>query len=198
MIFSASPGLVLASGSRYRKALLDQVGLAYTVCAPDIDETARNAELPTRTAARLAVEKARAVATRFPTSLIIGADQVATADGHDAFSKPGTHANAVEQLKLMSGRSVLFHTAVCVLNAGTHTERSALVSTEVQFRALTPETIERYLQRDRPYDCAGSAKIESLGIALVHRVVSDDPTALLGLPLIALLDLLAAEGVRVP
>lgn len=198
MIFSTPDSLVLASGSRYRKALLDQLGLRYTVCAPDIDETPMGAESPAATAGRLARVKARAVAERFPASLIIGADQVATVDGVSTFSKPETHANAVAQLRQMSGRSALFHTAVCLLNARTGVEHEALVSTEVCYRSLSDDVIETYLQRDRPYDCAGSAKIESLGIALVRRVTSDDPTALLGLPLIALLDLLAAEGVRLP
>lgn len=196
MMFSSPREIVLASGSRYRKALLDQLGLAYTACAAGIDESPHAGELPAALACRLARQKARALARHFPTSLIIGSDQVATADGVTAFSKPVTHANAVAQLRLMSGRSVLFHTAVCLLNAQTRVERDAMVSTEVWFRDLAPQTVEIYLQRDRPYDCAGSAKIESLGIALVRRVTSDDPTALLGLPLIALLDLFAAEGVH--
>lgn len=190
--------LVLASGSRYRKALLDQLGLTYAVCSPDIDEAPIGGEMPTETVARLARQKARAVAECFPASLIIGADQVATVDGMVAFSKPETHANAVAQLTQMSGCSVAFHTAVCLLNSRTGVEHEALVSTDVRFRALSADVIETYLQRDRPYDCAGSAKIESLGVALVHRVTSDDPTALLGLPLIALIDLLATEGILVP
>ena len=196
MMFSSPAPLVLASGSRYRKALLDQIGLTYSVCAPNIDESPRPAESPVATARRLAAAKARAVVVSCPGSVIIGSDQVATLDGVTAIGKPQTHENAVEQLTRMSGQSVLFYTAVCVLNAHSRNERDALVSTEVTFRSLTRATIEAYLHRDQPYDCAGSARIESLGIAVVSRVRSDDPTALLGLPLIALLDLLAAEGIR--
>jgi septum formation protein len=195
MVFSSEDGLVLASASRYRKALLEQVRLRHTVCPADIDESARKDELPGALATRLACQKAHAVASRYPASLIIGSDQVASIDGRSAFSKPIDPAGAVAQLSAMSGRTVLFHTAVCVLNARNGTERTALVPTEVHFRTLNPELIERYLRADQPYDCAGSARIEGLGIALVDRVRSDDPSALLGLPLIALLDLLAAEGV---
>ncbi|RPI47974.1 MAG: septum formation protein Maf [Betaproteobacteria bacterium] len=197
MIFSSETEVVLASGSRYRRALLDQLGLHYLACPADIEETARAGELPTATASRLASEKARAVARTYPTALVIGSDQVGSLDGLTAFSKPGNHVEAVAQLARMSGRTVRFHTAVCLFNARTAAERNALVTTEVRFRKLAAEVIEAYLERDRPYDCAGSAKIESLGIALVERVTSDDPTALLGLPLIALIDLLAAEGIRV-
>jgi len=197
MVFPDTVRLVLASGSPYRKALLDQVGLACVVCPPDIDEAAWPAESPAATATRLAAAKARAVAPRFPNGVIIGSDQVATADGITSFSKPGNHANAVAQLTHMSGRTVHFHTAVSVLNARTGAQRGALVTTEVTYRDLPPEDIERYLVLDRPYDCAGSARIEGKGIALVRRVAAEDPTALLGLPLIALLDLLAAEGIRV-
>jgi septum formation protein len=197
-MFSNETEVVLASGSRYRRALLDQIGLRYLACPADIDEeTTRPGEPPRVTASRLASEKARAVAHRYPTALVIGSDQVGSLDGLTAFSKPGSHVEAVEQLGRMSGKTVHFHTAVCLLNARSTVERNALVTTEVRFRKLAADAIAAYLERDRPYDCAGSAKIESLGIALVERVTSDDPTALLGLPLIALIDLLAAEGVRV-
>jgi septum formation protein len=195
-MFSSDAGIVLASSSRYRRALLDQIGLAFVACPAEIDEAPRAGEAPIATATRLASAKARAVAPKFPEAVIIGSDQVASFDGIAAFSKPGGHAEAVGQLTQMSGRTVQFHTAVCVLNARSGTERARLVSTEVQFRTLTPNVIEAYLHKDRPYDCAGSARIESLGIALVERVTSDDPSALLGLPLIALIDLLAAEGIR--
>ncbi len=194
-MFSANVEIVLASSSRYRKALLDQIELPHVVCPADIDEAADPGERPEATAARLAAEKARAVAPTNPAAVIIGSDQVATLDGTTSFSKPGAHAAAVEQLTQMSGNTVLFHTAVCLFNARTGTARSRLVSTEVRFRRLAPDAIEAYLNKDRPYDCAGSAKIEGLGIALVEYVRSDDPTALLGLPLIALIDLLAAEGI---
>ena len=196
-MFSNEVSIVLASGSRYRRQLLDQIGIHHIACPANIDETARGGERPTALAARLAREKARAVAIRYPTALVIGSDQVGTLDGTTAFSKPLHHLDAVSQLSRMSGGTVHFHTAVCLFNPRTGAERSALVSTEVRFRTLTAEAIESYLSKDQPYDCAGSAKIESLGIALVERVTSDDPTALLGLPLIALLDLLAAEGIRV-
>ncbi|MPZ43573.1 MAG: septum formation protein Maf [Betaproteobacteria bacterium] len=195
MVFSSEDRLVLASGSRYRKALLEQLRLRYSVCPADIDESPLHDESPAALATRLACQKARAVAPRYPDSLIIGSDQVASIDGRSAFSKPLDHAGAVAQLRAMSGRTVLFHTAVCVLNAARATQRTALVPTEVHFRQLASDVIETYLRADQPYDCAGSARIEGLGIALVDRVRSDDPSALLGLPLIALLDLLAAEGV---
>jgi septum formation protein len=196
MIFSSEDGLVLASGSPYRKALLDQIRLRYTVCAADIDESPRSGETPPALATRLACQKARAVASRYPRSLIIGADQVASIDGAAAFSKPRDHDDATAQLARASGREAVFHSAVALLNARTGIERHAIVATEVRYRTLTSEVIERYLRLDQPYDCAGSARIEALGIALVERVTSDDPSALLGLPLIALIDLLAAEGVR--
>ena len=196
-MFSCETQIVLASGSRYRRALLDQIGLTYRVCPPDIQEAAQPHESPRTTAARLAGEKARAVSARYPDALVIGSDQVGTLDERTAFSKPAGHAEAVRQLEGMSGRTVHFHTAVCLVNGPKARERAALVSTEVRFRPLNRPAIEAYLRRDQPYDCAGSAKIESLGIALVERVTSDDPSALLGLPLIALIDLLAAEGVRV-
>jgi septum formation protein len=195
MVFSGEIELVLASGSRYRKALLEQLRLPHRVFPADIDESPLPDELPRALALRLACAKARAVAVRCPASLIIGSDQVASIDGRSAFSKPPDHAGAVAQLSAMSGRTVVFHTAVCVLNARAGTERTALVPTEVHYRELDPDLIEKYLLADQPYDCAGSARIEGLGIALVDRVRSDDPSALLGLPLIALLDLLAAEGV---
>jgi septum formation protein len=197
MTFSGGNALVLASASPYRKALLDQLRLQYTVCPANIDESQRAHETPVALATRLACEKARAVAPKYPNSLVVGSDQVASCDDRTAFGKPGDHSAAVLQLRAMSGRIVRFHTAVCVLDASTGVERTALVPTEVRFRRLGDEVIEKYLQADLPYDCAGSARIEGLGIALVEYVRSDDPSALLGLPLIALLDLLAAAGVSV-
>ncbi len=198
MMFSAAPQLVLASGSRYRRALLDQVGLEYVATAADIDETPRAGETAVDLVCRLAREKARAVARGYPSALVIGSDQVGTMDGAAAFSKPTDPDDAVAQLTRMSGQLVVFHTAVCVLNTKTQRERNAVASTEVKFRQLSRKTIDTYLQRDQPYDCAGSAKIERLGIALVERVTSDDPTALVGLPLITLVTLLAAEGICIP
>lgn len=137
------------------------------------------------------------MASRHPNALVIGSDQVACMDDGTIFGKPGTHANAVFQLERMSGRRVVFHTAVCLLNARSGNASHANVPTDVQFRVLSRSTIETYLARDEPYDCAASAKIERLGIALVERVTSDDPSALVGLPLIALVGLLAAEDVHV-
>lgn len=198
MMFSATPQLVLASGSQYRRALLDQVGLEYVAIASDVDETPRACETAVELVTRLAREKARTVARACPDAVVIGSDQVGTLDGATAFSKPTDHDDAVAQLTRMSGQIVMFHTAVCVLNAKTLLERNAVVPTEVKFRQLSRETIEAYLRRDQPYDCAGSAKIERLGIALVERVTSDDPTALIGLPMIALITLLAAEGICIP
>jgi septum formation protein len=195
MIFSSERELVLASGSRYRKALLDQLRLRYAVCPADIDETPLPEEDPVATATRLACQKARAVAPKYPAALMIGSDQVATIDGRSAFSKPLDHAGAVAQLSAMSGKTVLFHTAVCVLDARSQVERTDVVPTEVTFRTLSSQLIESYLLADQPYDCAGSARIEGLGIALVSQVRSTDPTALLGLPLITLVDLLRAVGV---
>jgi septum formation protein len=197
MIFSDDVKVVLASRSPYRRALLEQIRLRHGVDPADIDERPLRGESAPDLASRLAREKARAVAARHPDAFVIGSDQVATMDGVSAFSKPGDHAAAVAQLTRMSGRRVVFHTAVCLLNASSGRERHAIVPTEVEFRPLSAGTIESYLHKDQPYDCAGSAKIERLGIALVRRVTSDDPSALIGLPLIALIDLLAAEGVSV-
>ena len=196
MIFSSEREIVLASGSRYRKALLEQLRLPCSVCPADIDETPLPAEAPVALATRLAYQKAHAVAHRFPAALNIGSDQVATLDGRTAFSKPLDHAGAVAQLTAMSAATAVFHTAVCVLDAANGLRHEAVVPTTVSFRSLSARLIESYLQADQPYDCAGSARIEGLGIALVSRVESHDPSALLGLPLIALIDLLAAHGVR--
>jgi septum formation protein len=195
MMFSSPTQLVLASGSSYRKALLDRLGLQFTVSAADIDESPLPGEAPCALAERLAIEKARAVAPRFPGHLIVGSDQVATLDGVTTLGKPMSHVRAVEQLTALSGKEAYFHTAVCLLNATTGVLRCTLVTTTVEFRTLSPAAIETYQRRDRPYDCTGSAKIEAFGIVLVRRVSSDDPSALIGLPLIALQDQLAAEGI---
>jgi len=189
--------LVLASSSGYRKALIARLGLDCRSLAPDIDERALDQERPVETAMRLAVAKARKIADAAPAALIIGSDQVAVL-GDTVLGKPGTHAAAAQQLRAMSGRSVVFHTALCLLDAATDTVQVANVPTTVQMRELDAALIERYLRRDQPYDCAGSAKIEALGIALVENVKSDDPTALIGLPLIALVSMLKRAGVVVP
>lgn len=190
------PRIVLASTSPYRRSLLARLRLPFEVQGPAVDETALPGEGARETALRLAQAKARAVAPDFPAALIIGCDQVAVLEG-STIGKPGTHANAVEQLRAMRGRHVLFHTAVALLNSGTGALQAAEVPTTVSFRRYDDAEIERYLAAERPYDCAGSAKIESMGIALVESVQSTDPTALIGLPLIQLVAMLRNEGVAI-
>ena len=189
--------LILASGSRYRQELLGRLGIPFSVWSPDVDERASAGELPPETAVRLARSKARAAHARFPAAWIIGSDQVAELDGR-AIGKPGTRANAVAQLRAMRGRTVRFHTAVCLLRGGDGSMRERLVTTEVDFRDLSDGEIDRYLDREPAFDCAGSARSEALGIALLDRLAGDDPTALVGLPLIALAGMLRAEGFEVP
>ena len=188
--------LILASSSVYRRALLERLGLPFTTVSPDIDESAAAGELPGDTALRLALAKARAVAVAHPQALIIGSDQVAELDALP-LGKPGTHENAVRQLRAMRGKAVVFHTALCLLNAAQDRHQRLNVASRVLFRQLSDAQIERYLRREQPYDCAGSAKVESLGIALTEKIESDDPTALIGLPLMALVTLLRNEGVDV-
>jgi septum formation protein len=187
---------VLASSSPYRRDLLARLRLPFEVRAPRVDEVALPGEGARDTALRLAQAKARAVAADFPAALIIGCDQVARLDGV-ALGKPGTHANAVAQLRAMRGRGVLFHTALALLNAATGALQSAEVPTTVRFRRYDDSEIERYLVTEQPYDCAGSARIEGTGIVLVESVESADPSALIGLPLIALTSMLRNEGVAV-
>ncbi len=191
------PPIVLASSSAYRRALLARLGIECSVLAPDIDESPLRGEAPAATALRLAGSKALKIGERESNALVIGSDQIAVL-GSNILGKPGTHAAAVEQLRAMSGNTVVFHTALCLLNAATGSMQTTNVPTTVRFRKLDAAQIERYLQRDRPYDCAGSAKIESLGIALVEHVESGDPSALIGLPLIALVGMLLKEGVVIP
>jgi septum formation protein len=193
---NALPALVLASTSRYRRELLQRLGVPFEVVAPEIDERSLDGELPADTALRLAEAKARAVAASFPNALVIGSDQVADCGG-EAVSKPGSHDEAVRQLRALSGRTIVWHTAVAVVNAASGRVRRDLVDVESVFRTLTADEIERYLGRERPYDCAGAVRSESLGIALFERISSDDPTALIGLPLIAVVRMLAAEGLDV-
>ncbi len=188
--------LILASSSIYRQRLLQRLRLPFTAVSPDIDETPRPTEHAADTALRLAEQKARALAGRFPDALIIGSDQVAILNG-EAISKPGNHANAVQQLTAASGRSVYFHTALCLLNSGNAEVQTKIASNEVKFRHLTAEQIERYLRAETPYDCAGSAKCEGLGIALIESIRGDDPNALIGLPLIELTTMLMRAGVSV-
>ena len=188
-----STPLILASTSRYRRELLARLQLAFEVVNPAIDETPHRGEAPEALALRLAIAKANSAAVGFPDALVIGADQVAVL-GEQLLAKPLTHANAVAQLRAMRGRRVRFLTAVAVVRSADHETRTRLVPCDVDFRAVSDDAIERYLRAEQPYDCAGSAKIEGLGIALVQRLASDDPTALIGLPLIALVELLGELG----
>ena len=189
--------IVLASGSRYRRELLERLGLPFETWSPDIDETPLPAEPPRETAVRLARAKAQAGSRRYPSAWIIGSDQVADLDGRP-IGKPGSLENARRQLRDLSGHSVLFHTALCVWNARVERRHERLVTTEVAFRRLTDAEIDRYLAREPAIDCAGSAKSEGLGISLLSRMAGEDPTALVGLPLIALAALLRAEGFDIP
>lgn len=189
--------LVLASTSRYRRELLERLKLPFNVVAPDVDETPQSGEEPSATAGRLALAKAQAARERFPHSLIIGSDQVAFCEGV-RLDKPGDHAGAVWQLRHSSGKSVSFITAVSLLNTVSGRTQTKLVATEVRFRKISAREIEHYLQAEPAYDCAGGAKAEGLGISLVDSIQSSDPTALIGLPLIALSEMLRNENVRVP
>jgi septum formation protein len=188
--------LILASTSVYRRHLLERLRLPFTVIASDVDELALPSELPELLARRLALAKAQAVAAQHPQCVVIGSDQVADLGG-EALGKPGTHARAVAQLQRMRGQTVIFQTAVAVVCQATGFAQTELAQVKVQFRDLTDDQIERYLQAETPYDCAGSAKSEGLGIALLARIDNDDPTALVGLPLIRTCHLLEAAGLTV-
>jgi septum formation protein len=187
------PRLILGSTSRYRRELLARLRMPFDVVAPAVDETPRPGEAPAALALRLALEKARDVASRHADAVVIGSDQVADLDG-EPIGKPGTHERAVEQLLRMSGRTLVFHTAVAVACRARSFERAALAPVRVGVRPLTRDEIEHYLRLEQPYDCAGSAKSETLGIALLSAIESDDPTALVGLPLIRTCELLRAAG----
>ena len=187
------PQLILASTSRYRQELLSRLRLPFEAVAPEVDETALPGERPAALAERLALAKARAVAARFPGAVVLGSDQVADLNG-EAIGKPGTHEAARAQLERMSGQQVVFQTAVAVVAPGLAAIERAEV--RVRLRTLSAPAIEAYLRADRPYDCAGSAKVESLGIALLDAVESDDPTALIGLPLIRTCSLLRRAGLE--
>jgi septum formation protein len=191
-----SPRLILASSSSYRKELLSRLRLPFEAAAPDIDESPLPLETPSATALRLAQAKAAAILTRHPGSLVIGSDQVATLDGAQ-IGKPGDHANALRQLQTMRGRRVVFHTALCLLDGRTGTPVAQLedIQTVVTVRDLPDAELDAYLRLEQPYDCAGSAKNEGLGIAILEKIESTDPTALTGLPLIALTGMLRRAGV---
>jgi septum formation protein len=191
----ASPRLVLASTSRYRRELLERLRLPFEVDGPRIDETPREGEAPAELAERLALAKARDVASRHAEdAVVVGSDQVAELDGR-AIGKPGTHERARTQLRAMSGHSVVFHTAVAVVRRASGFEAQVRVPVTVRFRRLDEIAIERYLLLEQPYDCAGSAKCETLGIALLEAIESDDPTALVGLPLFRTCELLRRAGI---
>jgi len=193
------PKLVLASTSPYRRELLGRLQIPFEAASPETDETALANESPVATAERLAEAKARAVAGRFPDALIIGSDQVAyVAGGSQRFGKPGTKDNAIVQLRSMSGKAVVFHTGLCLLNSATGRTHIRGIPTEVRFRELSDAEIQRYVAKEDALNCAGSARSEGLGIALLEYLRGDDPNALVGLPLIALADMLRAEGVELP
>lgn len=189
--------IVLASTSTYRRELLQRFGLPFETARPDIDESPLPDESPAATAERLAEQKARAVAAAHPDALIIGSDQVAHM-GETRFGKPGTVERAVAQLQTMSGRTVIFHTALALLNTRSGRIQVDAVPTQVRFRTLSDEEIVRYVNKELPLDCAGSAKSEGLGITLLDALSGDDPNALVGLPLIALARMLRNEGVSLP
>jgi septum formation protein len=194
---SALPApLVLASTSRYRRELLQRLRVPFDTAAPPVDETPLPGEAPAALAQRLALAKARAVAAQRPEAVVIGADQVCDLHGQ-ALGKPGTHERAVAQLRALSGQRVVFQTALAVVCAARGFEAADLAAVVVQFRVLDDSTIERYLRLEQPYDCAGSAKCETLGIALLDHIESDDPTALVGLPLIRTARLLREAGLDV-
>jgi septum formation protein len=186
--------LVLASASAYRKALLERLGLPFEALAPEVNETALSGESPADTALRLSVLKAKALAHR--GELIIGCDQVASCNGK-RYGKPGTHEYAARQLRELSGRVVDFHTALALLDSRNNELQTRVVPCRVKFRALDERRIQTYLEREKPYDCAAAAKAEGLGIALLQRIETEDPTALIGLPLIALTEMLERAGLRV-
>lgn len=187
--------LVLGSTSPYRRELLERLRIPFEVAAPDVDETPQPSETPKQLACRLAMAKARAVAAQFPDRVVIGSDQVADLEGLP-LGKPGNHARAVAQLQQMRGKTVIFQTAVAVVCFETGFAQMDLAQVKVKFRALSDPEIESYLLAETPYDCAGSAKSEGLGIALLESIDNDDPTALVGLPLIRTCRMLQAAGVK--
>lgn len=188
--------LILGSTSRYRRELLERLGLVFEAASPHFDETPVPGETSAATALRLSAGKAESLVRTFPDALIIGADQVASSEGH-RLGKPGNHENAVRQLRALSGQSARFDTAVTLLDAREGKLQSRVVPCRVTFRSFNDKVIETYLRREQPYDCAGSAKAEGLGIALIDRIETEDPTSLIGLPLIALTAMLERAGLPV-
>lgn len=188
--------IILGSGSVYRYELLQRLQIPFEVSVPDINESPLFDETPRETACRLAETKARAVAVIFPDALIIGADQVVTLDNVQ-LGKPLNYVNAINQLHLMRGKEVIFHTALSLFSSQSGRMQSQLITSLVKFRELSDRQIENYLVKEQPYHCAGSMKSEGLGIALIEHIVSNDPNALVGLPLIALVKMLANEGLEI-
>lgn len=188
--------LILASSSEYRRELLLKLQIPFNVVSPNVDETPLAGEKPQETALRLAQVKAKKVGSDYPHALVIGCDQVATLDD-EQLGKPLNHANATKQLQKMRGRDVTFHSALCLYNAATGNMQAEVVPYVVRFRPLTDDQIENYLTKEQPYHCAGSAKSEGLGIALIERMLGEDPNALIGLPLIQLITMLHNENVNV-
>jgi septum formation protein len=196
-MFQANPRkLILGSTSPYRRQLLERLHLPFDVVAPDVDESPLSGETPQQLATRLALCKARAVAAQFPACVVIGSDQVAELDGQ-SLGKPGNHTRATAQLQQMRGKTVIFQTAVAVVCQDTHFEQMDLAQVKVKFRELTDAEIEAYLLAETPYDCTGSAKSEGLGIALLESIDNDDPSALVGLPLIRTCRMIRSAGVKV-
>ena len=188
--------LILASSSIYRRELLTHLQIPFTCISPDIDESPLYNELPQQTALRLAQEKAKRVGATHTDALIIGCDQVATLDNQQ-LGKPLNHDNATRQLRMMRGREVTFHSALCLYNTNTGNMQSEVIPYVVKFRNLTDAQIESYLLKEQPYHCAGSAKSEGLGIAIIEKMIGEDPNALIGLPMIALVTMLQNEGLAV-
>jgi septum formation protein len=192
---ASSRPLILGSTSRYRRELLGRLNIPFEVAAPEVDETPLPGEAPAALAQRLALAKAQAVAAKYPLAVVIGSDQVADLNGQ-ALGKPGTHERAVQQLRQMSGHSVIFQTAVAVVCKASGFEQQDIAAVQVVFRSLSDAEIDTYLRLEQPYDCAGSAKSEGLGIALIERIDNDDPTALIGLPLIRTARMIRAAGIQ--
>ncbi len=194
---SSHPPIVLASSSPYRRAILERLGLEFFHCAPNIDESYRRAEPPDDLVRRLSIAKASAVAGLYPRSLVIGADQLAVLDGQ-IMGKPANHMEAIYQLRSASGSCMTLHCGIAVLNTATEQVQSGVEHVDVEYRTLTTSEIYRYLAVDQPYDCCGSLKAEGLGISLLHRIRSNDPHAITGLPALRLLSMLRNEGIAIP
>ena len=189
--------LVLASSSPYRRELLDRLDLPFATCSPQVDEASRDGELPRQQVQRLAIAKAAAIADGMSDALVIGADQLASCDG-STMGKPGSFETARRQLRAMSNQVVTFHTGLCLLDAASGRSQSDVVPFQVCFRRLRQAAVDRYLRREQPFDCAGSFRSEGLGITLFEWLRGDDPNALIGLPLIRLVSMLAQEGIELP